>query len=235
MSTINLSNLLNNTYQGDVGFVGSRGDVGFTGSQGVGFTGSRGDVGFTGSQGDVGFTGSQGVGFTGSQGDVGFTGSQGAVGFTGSQGDVGFTGSQGDVGFTGSQGAVGFTGSQGDVGFTGSQGDVGSSTPRALTIYNPTDAENVTLFYTTQSLSINSIRAVLTGSSSPSVTFSIFSGSDRSASATTHVNAQTVTNTTSGVSVTVANSTIPADRWVWLTTSATSGLVSSFNTSLLYS
>jgi hypothetical protein len=41
MSTINLSNLLNNTYSG---FTGSQGDIGFTGSQGV--------IGFTGSQGE---------------------------------------------------------------------------------------------------------------------------------------------------------------------------------------
>jgi hypothetical protein len=43
MSTINLSNLLDNTY---LGFTGS---IGFTGS--TGFTGSGGDTGFTGSIG----------------------------------------------------------------------------------------------------------------------------------------------------------------------------------------
>jgi trimeric autotransporter adhesin len=41
MSTISLSGLLNNTYQGEIGFTGSQGDIGFTGSQG--FTGSKGD------------------------------------------------------------------------------------------------------------------------------------------------------------------------------------------------
>ena len=45
MSTINLSGLLNNTYQGDTGFVGSKGDTGFTGSKGeTGFTGSKGEA-----------------------------------------------------------------------------------------------------------------------------------------------------------------------------------------------
>jgi hypothetical protein len=58
MSTINLSNLLDNSY------------VGFTGSQGAGFTGSRGDIGFTGSRGNTGFTGS--IGFTGSKGTLGW-------------------------------------------------------------------------------------------------------------------------------------------------------------------
>ena len=72
MSTVNLSDLLNNNYQGPSGFTGS-----------IGFTGS---VGFTGSRGNVGFTGSQGTGFTGSRGNVGFTGS---IGFTGSQGVTG--------------------------------------------------------------------------------------------------------------------------------------------------
>jgi len=40
MSTIRLSDLLDNSY------------VGFTGSQGVGFTGSQGETGFTGSAGE---------------------------------------------------------------------------------------------------------------------------------------------------------------------------------------
>jgi collagen type VII alpha len=143
--TINLSNLLDNTY---LGFTGSKGDTGFTGSVGLvgsagtsggsGFTGSQGDAGFTGSvgvtgsQGDTGLTGSQGdTGFAGSQGDIGFAGSRGNTGFTGSvggtgsQGNTGLTGSQGDIGFTGSRGNTGFAGSQGDTGLTGSQGDTG--------------------------------------------------------------------------------------------------------------
>jgi hypothetical protein len=141
--------------------------------------------------------------------------------------------SAGPTGFTGSQGIQGDVGFTGSVGFAGSQGTVGSSTPRALTVYNPTSSESITLFYTTQSITLDSVRAVVTGTT-PSVTFSIESGADRSTVTTTHVNAQTVTNTTTGVSVTVASSTIPADRWVWLTTSAVSGVIDSFNVSLLY-
>jgi collagen type IV alpha len=176
MSTVNLSNLLNNTYQGELGF----------------------------------------------------TGSQGATGFVGSEG---FTGSQGDVGFTGSRGSTGFTGSQGVIGFTGSQGN---PAPRALTVYNPTNVENITLFYTDVSISLLSVFSVLTGST-PSVTFSIFSGDNRTSSSTTHINSQTVTNTTTGSSVTIASANIPSNRWVWLTTSAISGTVESFSISINYS
>lgn len=148
--TINLSELLNNTYsgytgsKGDTGFTGSQGDLGYTGSQG--FTGSQGERGFTGSQGDTGFVGSRGnTGFTGSQGiqgDIGFTGSQGI------QGDTGFTGSQGATGFTGS---VGFVGSRGNTGFTGSVGFVGSigftGSQGPSTLINATnDTTTVTLY-----------------------------------------------------------------------------------------
>lgn len=42
MSTINLSGLLNNLYEGERGFTGSKGDTGFVGS--TGFTGSKGEL-----------------------------------------------------------------------------------------------------------------------------------------------------------------------------------------------
>jgi hypothetical protein len=192
------------------------GPTGFTGS--IGFTGSQGGVGFTGSRGDTGFTGS-----------IGFTGSQG-VGFTGSRGDTGFTGSRGDTGFTGS---VGFTGSQG-TGFTGSQGNTGDPAPRATTLETPSSTEKVPLFFNTSSFNLTQIRSVLTGSSSPSVTFSIRYGTDLSAAGTEVVTSGiTCANTTGGVSTTSFNNgTIPANNFVWITTSAVSGNVTALNVSL---
>jgi len=100
---------------------------------------------------------------------------------------------------------------------------------RSVTIENPSYDEDITLFYTTKALTVLSVRAVVKGSS-PNITYSIKSASDRSAgSPTVNVNAEVVTNTTTGANATLANANIAANTWVWLTTSAKSGTVTSLN------
>jgi hypothetical protein len=103
-----------------------------------------------------------------------------------------------------------------------------------LSISNPTNSEKVVMFYSTAALTVSKISAVLQGSSSPSVTFSIRFGTDVSASGTEVVTSgSTVTSTTTGLSVTsFNNASIPAGRWVWFTTTALSGTVTSINVSL---
>jgi hypothetical protein len=75
------------------------------------------------------------------------------------------------------------------------------------------------------------VRAVVTGST-PSITYSIKSGSSRASADETHVNAATVTSSTTGTNATIADSTITSGRWVWLETSAKSGTVNTFSVSL---
>ena len=235
-------------YHGSKGFTGSRGLQGYTGSRGFngskGFTGSRGDTGFTGSRGfngSRGFTGSRGIqGFTGSRGIQGFTGSRGfngSRGFTGSRGIQGFTGSRGSLGFTGSRGftgSQGFTGSRGSTGFVGSRGVIGNASPRSITIDAPTATEKMAMFYTTNSLTISKIVSVCPGGVSPSVTFYLYYGSDISTTGTAVVTAgMTVTSTTTGlITTSFNNATIPANNFLWITTTAKSGEVPTLTVSV---
>jgi len=115
-----------------------------------------------------------------------------------------------------------------NTGYTGSSGSISKS----VTIIAPETSDDVSLFYTTTALTISKVKAVLTGSSSPSITYSVKSGSDRSAVSETHVNEQTVTSTTSGTEATVADSSIASNTWVWLSISAVSGTVDTFSITL---
>jgi hypothetical protein len=123
----------------------------------------------------------------------------------------------------------------GPVGVSGATGVTGVAAPKALTILNPTSTEKAVLFFTTTSLTFTQIRSTVLGSS-PSVTFSIRYGSDISASGIEVVTGGiTVTNTTTGLSTTsFNNATVPADRFVWLTTSAISGTVDQLAVSLIF-
>ena len=114
------------------------------------------------------------------------------------------------------------------TGYTGS----GGTTLKSLTVYDPTSSENIALFFTTSALTLSKVAAVLTGSNSPSINYSIKSGSDRSSASETNVNSTTVTSTTTGTNATIADSTISANSWVWLETSAASGTVSSLTVTL---
>jgi hypothetical protein len=108
--------------------------------------------------------------------------------------------------------------------------------PKAVSIAQPTSSENVMLFFTNVSLTLAQIRSVVRGSSSPSITFTLRYGTDRSASGTEVVTGGTVcSNTTSGVATTsFTNATIPANNFVTLRTTASSGVVDELSVTLLF-
>jgi hypothetical protein len=106
---------------------------------------------------------------------------------------------------------------------------------KALTLPAPTATENVTLFYAARKLTVQSIRAVVRGAS-PSVTYTIRYGADRSGTGTeVKTGGSTVTSATSGDNVTTFDSaTIPAGNWVWLRTTAKSGTVDEMNVTITF-
>ncbi len=98
--------------------------------------------------------------------------------------------------------------------------------PTAIEIENPSSSERLMWFRNYESTDIDEINAVLKGSSTPSVTFSIRYDADRSAVGTELLTAgRTVTSTTTGASFVPDVTTIPADVWVWIQTTAQSGTV----------
>ncbi len=114
--------------------------------------------------------------------------------------------------------------------FTSSVGTGGSSNPnnyvKGISIYDPTNAEDVTIMYTSASMTIQGVQAVLRGSAGQSVTISLHYDATRSNAGTAIVSAQAVTSTTTATAVTLtANVSVPANNFIWLETTATAGTV----------
>ena len=107
---------------------------------------------------------------------------------------------------------------------------------KAITIETPTATEDVSLFNTNVAGTIFRMVAVLVGSASPSVTWTIRKGSDRSAAGTEVVTGGTATTSiTTGSVVTSFNSaTLAANDFIWLETTAQSGTVNSLNVTIFY-
>lgn len=107
---------------------------------------------------------------------------------------------------------------------------------KSVTLENPTDAEDFGLFFADTAITITAIRAVLVGSSTPSVTWTIRHGTDRSAAGSEVVTSGTTTTSiTSGSDVTSFNdATVLADSFVWLETTAQSGTVDAIELTIFY-
>lgn len=116
--------------------------------------------------------------------------------------------------------------------------DTGSESPlvgqkdaesKSITVEAPTNSEDISFFFTNVAITVTKMNAVLVGSSTPSITWTIRHGTDRSATGSEVVTGGTVTtSTTSGSDVTsFDDATIAADSHVWLETTAKSGTVDS--------
>lgn len=108
---------------------------------------------------------------------------------------------------------------------------------KSITIESPSDSEDLSMFFTNKAITVTEIRAVIRGSSTPSVTWTIrHNATDRSATGNEVVTGGTsTTSTTSGSDVTSFNDAdIPADSFVWLETTAQSGTVDELNVTVMY-
>jgi hypothetical protein len=107
---------------------------------------------------------------------------------------------------------------------------------KSITVPDPTDLEEITLFRANAPAVIQKIVAVLIGST-PSVTWTIKKSSDRSSAGTEVITGgTTTTSNTSGAVITVFNSpAINADEFVWLETSAIDGLVDELHLTIFFS
>ena len=107
---------------------------------------------------------------------------------------------------------------------------------KAMSVESPTSSEDLTMFFTDDAITVTQMNAVLRGSSTPSVTWTIRHNSDRNATGAEVVTSgTTTTSTTTGSEVTSFNDeTIPAGSWVWLETTAQSGTVDELNVTIEY-
>ena len=99
------------------------------------------------------------------------------------------------------------------------------SLSKTITVELPTSSEDLDIWFTNVAVTVVAVEGVINGgASTPTVTCSILHNTDRSAAGNQAVNAQAVTSITTGDSLTLGgDTTIPADSFVWLETSAQSG------------
>jgi hypothetical protein len=102
-------------------------------------------------------------------------------------------------------------------------GGGGGFRPYSLTVQYPIATENITFFYASSSVIVLEVEDVVRGTS-PSITYNIsFAPTRNSGTPTNLFSTNRTTTSITGASTTVfASNTIPANSWVWLTTSAAS-------------
>lgn len=106
---------------------------------------------------------------------------------------------------------------------------------RSITIESPGSSEDLSMFFTNCAVTVTEIRAVVRGST-PSVTWTIRHGTDRSATGAEVVTGGTTTTSQStGSDVTSFDDpTIVADSFVWVETTAQSGTVAELSITVVY-
>ena len=108
-------------------------------------------------------------------------------------------------------------------------GEVGIS--KSVSIELAVSGDEVTLFRVNKGRTITKMVAVLVGSGSPSITWTVRVDDSRNATGTEIVTGGTVTTSvTTGTVVTVFNSSVlVADDWAWVEITAQSGTVEEFH------
>lgn len=108
--------------------------------------------------------------------------------------------------------------------------------PSTFNIEAPGAAEDGPTDYTAIELTITKLRAVLVGTASPSISWTLRFGPDRDAVGTeVVVGGTTTTSITTGDDITaLTNPVIPTNNFLWLETTAASGTVSSIAVSAVY-
>ncbi|MBV1929113.1 MAG: hypothetical protein KUG81_06330, partial [Gammaproteobacteria bacterium] len=107
---------------------------------------------------------------------------------------------------------------------------------KSIAIESPTATEDISMFFSNKAITVTEIRAVLIGSSTPSVTWTLRHGTDRSATGAEVVTSgTTTTSTTTGSDVTSFNdATVVADSFMWFETTAQSGTVDQILLTVIY-
>lgn len=110
------------------------------------------------------------------------------------------------------------------------------SEQRSVLVENPTDSEDLSLFFVDTPITIYQMNCVLSGAT-PSLTWTIRHAADRTAAGSEVVTGGTTTTSTStGDTVIVFDDpSIPANSHVWLETTARSGTVDTVNVTIFYS
>lgn len=103
--------------------------------------------------------------------------------------------------------------------------------PRAATIVQPLDGDNLTLFKTASSTTLSSVTSLV---SNGTVIYTLKYGPVRTGEGTKIIDTFTTTNTTTGDAAPLTNLPIPSNNYVWLELNSVDGNVREFNISLAF-
>jgi hypothetical protein len=113
-----------------------------------------------------------------------------------------------------------------------------AKTPRRLsksiTIESPVSGDNVGFFFTAKPITITSTLAVLTGSGTQSVVWSLISGTSRNTAAVTHISAESTSSITTGESEAIDVAAIPVSSHVWVLLGTIGATTTSFTLTVFY-
>ena len=106
---------------------------------------------------------------------------------------------------------------------------------KGITVEEPTDSEDITLWYTDRDIMIDAMIAVVRGST-PSVTWTVRHGTDRSATGTEVLTSGTTTTSATTGSIVTAFTVphVPRTSFIWLETTAQSGTVDELHLTIHY-
>jgi len=107
---------------------------------------------------------------------------------------------------------------------------------KGMTLESPGAAESFGMWQTQVAITVSSIKAVVVGSGSPSVTINIAFGTDRTSGTNVFSAGTAITNTTTGQTINSGfnDATIPAGSFIWFTSSAQSGTVTQIEVTINY-
>ncbi len=107
---------------------------------------------------------------------------------------------------------------------------------KGLFLEFPGASEAIDMWQTPVAITITSLKAILRGSSSPSVTYNVKFGTDITSATTVFTSDITCTSVTTGCSNSSGfnDATIPAGSFIWIVTTAQSGTVNSIGFTLNY-
>jgi len=112
-----------------------------------------------------------------------------------------------------------------------------TETSKSLTVELPTASEDISMFFTSEAVTITKMAAVLTaGDGSESVTWTVRHSTDRSATGNEVVTGGTATTslTTGSIVTSFNDATIPANSFVWFETTAMANNPASINITVIY-
>lgn len=111
----------------------------------------------------------------------------------------------------------------------------GGNNPKSISMMFPASGDRVVLWYNRDQSQISTVFCIVQGTSTPSIPFTLYYGTNLTLTGTAIGSTITASNTTLGQTITLTSGNIvPANNMVWLTTGNSSGVVSMLHVTVVF-